>query len=200
MKYLDPDGNRFLTAKEKDFVSEILGDKSEFVTSAIILPLPGNRAVSLPVGVIGLTSNYQKQLNDHVSVNKLIHESYHQVQYFDHNSDKREKNLYEKISDKISSKNMTKLVFLSFVSEQFSYTLNNNEVYKYGSIDDIGKLSDITYLEAQAQFVGDFAELYYKIRYEGSLIGMKQLVKMNQIIENSGIYSEATKWIDENLK
>ncbi len=92
------------------------------------------------------------------------------------------------------------MVFLLFVSEQVSYSLNDNNVYKYGIIDDIDKLSDIPYLETQAQFVGDFAELYYKIRYEGSSIGMKQLVKMNQIVENSGINSEVTKWIDENLK
>ena len=112
--------------------------------------------------------------------------------HFDHNYDGNEKIIYEKISNSICSKIATKLIFLLFVPEQVSYSLNN--------IDDIDDLSDIPYLEAQAQFVGNFAELYYKIRYEDSSIGMKQLVKMNQIIENSGIYSEVTKWIDENLK
>jgi hypothetical protein len=57
---------------------------------------------------------------------------------FDHNYDGNEKNIYEKISNCICSKNATKLIFLLFVSEQVSYSFNNNDVNKLDESFAIG--------------------------------------------------------------
>ena len=64
------------------------------------------------------------------------------------------------------------------------------------------KLSDIPYLEEQAKLVGIYAALYTKFRRGDKISDEARaaLKDMNRILINSGIESEATKWVSENLE
>ncbi|MBP5437486.1 MAG: hypothetical protein J6Y30_05835 [Treponema sp.] len=62
-------------------------------------------------------------------------------------------------------------------------------------------------MESQAQFVGDYAEEYFKARYGGGFTGTEKqikskkenLLKMANIMSNSGFqFTEAVKWVLEN--
>lgn len=58
------------------------------------------------------------------------------------------------------------------------------------------------YYEAQAQMVGDFAELYSKAKAGEVLNGMqkKALKDAATILSNSGFESEAITWVKENVE
>ncbi|MEM5948959.1 hypothetical protein WKV44_10470 [Spirochaetia bacterium 38H-sp] len=73
--------------------------------------------------------------------------------------------------------------------------------YKITDLAEYNELSDMPYLESQAQMVGDFALLYYKARYGSGLSNAEQKVirEMSRILQNSGILSEAVTWVSENL-
>lgn len=61
-------------------------------------------------------------------------------------------------------------------------------------------LSDLPYLEAQAQFVGEYGSNYYGARYNNKEFDKTYLKQMANIMSNSGYGdTEAVKWI-ENLK
>jgi len=115
--------------------------------------------------------------------NSLIHEAFHQVQY--------------------SSKNGA---FLKLVEEQilkiFGKDVYASGNYKITSIAQYSDLDSMSYLEAQAQMVGDFGELYYTAKYTTtplSQIKKDALQEMSRIMKASGYESEATRWVDANF-
>ena len=76
----------------------------------------------------------------------------------------------------------------------------NNYTYKY-DLEKISSLSDLPYLEAQAQLVGDFAEFYYDERYSNGVKyswNKQDMKKMAEIMKNSGYNTEAVNWVLEN--
>ena len=96
--------------------------------------------------------------------------------------------------------------FQTLLFEQGLYSLRNIDVYSYGDYREIDlslydTLSDIPYYEAQAQMVGDFAELYSSAK-DGKYLTDKQKAALKEaarILSNSGFDSEAIKWVQTNI-
>lgn len=75
---------------------------------------------------------------------------------------------------------------------------------KYYITTDLSKyttLSDIQYCEAQAELVGNFAELYSKAKdgYNLSNKQKKAILNSAKILSNSGLNSEAIQWVIEKF-
>ena len=66
-------------------------------------------------------------------------------------------------------------------------------------------MSDLPYYEAQAQFVGDYAELYFQMRFDycspsQKETNQKKLREMARIMRNSGYgETEAVRWIENDM-
>ena len=81
----------------------------------------------------------------------------------------------------------------------------DNYTYQYSksNLAEYKTLSDLPFYEAQAQFVGDYAELYYAARFDQKLERYKEirLKQMAEIMRNSGYEeTEAVKWIESNIE
>lgn len=75
----------------------------------------------------------------------------------------------------------------------------DNYTYNY-NIYEIEKISDLLYLESQAELVGDFASYYYNERYSSGIYFFQQtdMKRMAEILYNSGFDTEAVRWVLEN--
>lgn len=81
---------------------------------------------------------------------------------------------------------------------RYVYQYEKNNLSKYKT------LSDLPFLESQAQFVGDYAELYFDARFgklQNPSENKTKLKQMAEIMKNSG-YEEtgAVKWILNEMK
>ena len=88
IKYVDPDGRRDMTADEKRFATEILGDKAPLDTR-IYQDETDFGSISLPTGDVFIQkSKYSDSMTDtSTQVSELMHELYHQVQYAEDDTD-----------------------------------------------------------------------------------------------------------------
>jgi len=126
----------------------------------------------------------------------LIHEFFHQVQYI----------LQPYGAGLIPLPGIGKSAWDKLVEEQI-WNSTGIDVYAPGDLyktdlSSYNTTSDIPYLESQAQMIGQFGKLYHQARYGGGINTAKErnaLIEMNRIILNSGIKSEATKWVSENI-
>ena len=219
INYTDPDGRIQRDALETRFVKEVLGDKGlEIFNKTTFLWVPsfgGNIKPSswnIGNGVTFLTTGiYSRPMASSYGRNMFIHELFHQMQYV---------NDPTKIS--IVPKNYFRLPFLNnleidtklgaFPSLVIEFKINLDmektwgiEEFTYNYSYDLSKyesLSDLGYLEAEAHFVADFAELYYDIRYGGEFAKYKKyrLKQMAEIMKNSGYDFEAVKWIENDMQ
>jgi len=180
---------------------------------------------SFPVfecGIVNLGSNhFSNPLDSLEGRDLLVHEMFHQVQYI---QDIPFANLIKEfiIHDRIiqfaeiAAENANKFGSATFINLtqkllEYSYNRANTrvppplDVYAY-DIDILfqkslsPKLSDLPYYEAQAELVGHFAKYYYEARHMQKLPHFygDRIIKMAQILENSGFITEATRWVYEN--
>ena len=104
----------------------------------------------------------------------LIHELYHQIQYSDALKGLRvvPKNPY-----KVPLPNNLSIKTIGAFPNLISELILNNEMSKIGienytynyNIYEIEKISDLSYLESQAELVGNFASYYYNERYSSGI-------------------------------
>lgn len=198
VRYIDPDGRTPLSSSEIKYIKEILGDIGKIATeNAHIISIKPERAASTPLFYlrqIWLPSDIcNNPLSSYEGKNTLIHESFHQVQY-----------LFEPGGCTMVT---GPSAFQILISEQGLYSLGGIDVYSYGdyTVTDLSQyktLSDIPYYEAQAQMVGDFAELYSRAK-NGEKLSENQINGLKNsaiILSNSGFKSEAIKWVNENIE
>ena len=221
VRYTDPDGKILNSVFELQFVKEVLGNDGLFAyLSAFRIKLSGkDRSGSFPIS-IGLILYSEDIYNDPMNSgdkgrNTFIHEIFHQMQYdtditaFPHlikeyflNEDIEKNGLFLGY-DYVESNN--------FVGFSINKVYDGNPVinYVYGyDIKNLSKyntLSDLPFYEAQAQLVGDFAELYYTARYGGGFdiytAPEKSTIIKEQarIMQKSNYNTEAVQWVLENF-
>lgn len=137
--------------------------------------------------------------------NTFIHELFHQIQYSINPS-----NFFSLINEYFLNEDVAKFGLnpsVKFIDHTGGMVLIpdystrvNNYTYKY-DLEKISSLSDLPYLEAQAQLVGDFAEFYYDERYSSGVKyswNKQNMKKMAEIMKNSGYNTEAVNWVLEN--
>ncbi len=214
VNYVDPDGRVLNSIFEKQFVQEVLGEKwLDVYEKTLYISVPEGRSGSFPImqGVIFYSKDvYDDPMNSgERGINTFIHEIYHQVQY---------------CTDLCAFPNLIKEFFINEdvakngVFLGYEYTSANNfigtsikkiydgnpvmnYVYNYDT-DNLSKytsLKDLPFYESRAEFVGDFAEMYYKVRYLNELSYGKELKQMAEILKNSGFNTEAVIWAQERF-
>jgi hypothetical protein len=199
VQYADPEGRRYISASEAKFIKEVLGDIGIKATKdAIVFSISGNRAGSTNIAYFGqiwlskgISSN---PLASKEGRNTFIHEVFHQIQEF-----------FEP-SGLLPNPVTGNSAMAKLIGEQWLYNDGKGEpIYDFGdytkiNLSQYSKLSDIPYYEAQAQMVGDFAELYSTAKSGGGLSdNQKTAIKdMANILNNSGFKSEAIQWVQEN--
>lgn len=219
VKYVDPDGRRDMTAEEKRFATEILGDKAPLDTR-IYQDETDFGSISLPTGDVFIQkSKYSDSMTDtSTQVSELMHELYHQVQYAEDDTDIKISlksllftgpgvgSLKLRLLYSIEAHGSFPKLLNEFVADELLYILSDhrivNYVYNYGDILKYKRLSNLPYLESQASFIEDFSNDYYLYRYSNfkPIESQKNLLKKQaQIMEASGIKSEATRWVLEDL-
>ena len=217
VKYIDPDGRIYKNEFEAIFVEQVLGEEglAVYYCSNFLPWAPEDCGISLPILPFMFIA-YDKATYDNPILNNkntFIHEIFHQIQYF---------------SD---PKAFVKLVGEFFLDEQMAkkgrligyethyfqgnggmYTTPvydgntvSRYVYQYEkfNLTKYKTLSDLPFYESQAQFVGDYADLYYEARYDEGLNSYDQYIlkQMARIMKNSGYEeTEAVKWIESNIK
>ena len=217
VKYIDPDGRIYKNEFEAIFVEQVLGEEglAVYYCSNFLPWAPEDCGISLPILPFMFIA-YDKATYDNPILNNkntFIHEIFHQIQYF---------------SD---PKAFVKLVGEFFLDEQMAkkgrligyethYLQGNGGmyttpvydgntvsryVYQYEkfNLTKYKTLSDLPFYESQAQFVGDYADLYYEARYDEGLNSYDQYIlkQMARIMKNSGYEeTEAVKWIESNIK
>ena len=216
IKYVDPDGRLFFNKFEAQFVKEVLGNKGlDVYYTSVYIPLSiEDRSASLPFaqGIVCYdTDTFCDPIGN--DPNTFIHELFHQIQYDflpisfvslikELLLNKQMENVGKKIGVKLventGNSNMSyKLVDIYDGKTLINYTYQYDE-----SLESYNSLRDLPFYEAQAQFVGDFAEDYYNARYGGGLdIESAALLKRKaEIMSNSGFRNtEAVKWILNEL-
>ena len=225
VRYIDPDGKRDMTAFEKKFATEILGKYAPLDTK-IYSNIANIGSFSSPTGFIIISKDYYSDsFSDSRTLSNMMHELFHQVQYNENPFSLHEFSAYLEIQVGLSSSNNKIILHASVEAEaQLKFDLGafsslageffvdgymkiksdgkiRNYVYRYGDIGQYNILSDFPYLESQASMVEQFSKLYYLSRHKGLNLDesqIQQMKKMAQILENSGIKSEATRWILEN--
>jgi hypothetical protein len=198
VRYVNPDGRIYDDPFEKEFVYQVLGEVGVFAyntTSFKILP-NGRRGGSFVNGWIFYEADtfVNPMANDK---NTFIHELFHQIQYYQNplcqidlikefflNEQKEHKGSikeYETISFHDGSM-YTKPIYDGIPIESFTYQYSPFNLSKYKT------LNDLPFYEAQAQFVGDYATLYFDARFGEGLPGYKKyrLRQMAQTMKNSG--------------
>ena len=219
VKYIDPDGRRDMTAEEKRFATEILGDKAPLDTK-IYQDETDFGSISLPTGDVFIQkSKYSDSMTDtSTQVSELMHELYHQVQYAEDDTDIKISlksllftgpgvgSLKLRLLYSIEAHGSFPKLLNEFVADELLYILSDhrivNYVYNYGDILKYKRLSNLPYLESQASFIEDFSNDYYLYRYSNfkPIESQKNLLKKQaRIMEASGIKSEATRWVLEDL-
>lgn len=217
VKYIDPDGRIYKNEFEAIFVEQVLGEEglAVYYCSNFLPWAPEDCGISLPI-LLFMFIAYDKATYDNPILNNkntFIHEIFYQIQYF---------------SD---PKAFVKLVGEFFLDEQMAkkgrligyethYLQDNGGmyttpvydgntvsryVYQYEkfNLTKYKTLSDLPFYESQAQFVGDYAELYFDARFGGGLHTYNQYIlkQMARIMKNSGYEeTEAVKWIESNIK
>ena len=216
IRYVDPDGRLFFNKFEAQFVKEVLGNKGlDVYYTSVYIPLSiEDRSASLPFaqGIVCYdTDTFCDPIGN--DPNTFIHELFHQIQYDflpisfvslikELLLNKQMENVGKKIGVKLventGNSNMSyKLVDIYDGKTLINYTYQYDE-----SLESYNSLRDLPFYEAQAQFVGDFAEDYYNARYGGGLdIESAALLKRKaEIMSNSGFRNtEAVKWILNEL-
>ena len=211
MKYLDPDGKIYTNKFEKEFVSQVLGPKGVYAynTTTFFLMLNGSRAGSFLTGhVFYEASTYLNPMSD---PNTFVHELYHQIQY-NQNPLCQIGLIKEFFLNKQMAKNGSIIGYEPhslhdggiYNTPIYDGKTVDNYTYKYGwNLSKYNTLDDLPFLESQAQFVGDYAELYYNARFNGgiSYSDENKLKEMSRIMKNSGYEeTEAVKWIESNIE
>ena len=215
IRYVDPDGRIQHDALEMRFIREVLGEKgleiynkTTFVWVPKISELIRPASWDISDGIIFLTSDiYSRPMASDYGRETLIHELYHQIQYAD--SPKGLKMVSKNPYKVPLPNNLTIRTKGAFPDLIYEFKLNNEmakigvEGYSYNyNIYEIEKLSDLTYLEAQAELVGDFAKYYYNERYSSGIYFHQQydMKRMAEILKNSGFDTEAVRWVLENYQ
>ncbi|WP_253687454.1 MULTISPECIES: RHS repeat-associated core domain-containing protein [unclassified Treponema] len=200
VKYTDPDGrkSRSISSNELSYIEEILGTIGKNINNNVtIKSSPINGSASLAWKTIYLDKEiFNNPLASDHGKKTLIHEAFHQVQYFFDSAGAGIIPL-----PKLFPSAWDRLVINERIYSLFSDVYKSGD-YELTDISKYNKLSDIPYLEGQAQLVGIYAALYTKFR-RGDKMSDKDraaLKDMNRILINSGITSEATKWVSENLQ
>jgi hypothetical protein len=199
---IDPDGERDISVAEAAFIREILGDVGTMATRRTKIYIsPNGRGASLRSfysGQIYLEqSHFVAPLSSYEGKEELLHEVYHQVQeMFEPGG------IFFGMSLTGPTSAVDKLDY-----EQGLYNSGIN-VYAAGDYTAVGtdlskhsSLSQLPYYESQAELVGKFASLYSRAK-DGTVLNTyeKQSLKnMARIMSNSGIDSEATRWVKENF-
>ena len=200
VKYEDPDGNetRSVSAKELSYITDILGTIGENINYNVTIkssPISGSASVVWKTIYLD-KSIFHNPLASDYGKETLIHEAFHQVQYCSDNAGSGIiplPKLFPSAWDRLAINE--RIYFLFF-------DVYESGDYKLADISKYNKLSDIPYLEGQAEMVGIYASLYTKFKRgnkmsDGDRVALKE---MNCILINSGIDSEATKWVSENLQ
>lgn len=202
VRYVDPDGRMYNNPFEKEFVYQVLGAVGVFVyNSSIILPVPNIwRAGSFIGGLV------------FYDWNTFIHELFHQIQY------NLDFGAFPKLIQEYALNNQmaengsiigTEKCYRPDGSYYYKYIYDgktiDNYTYQYSNsnLSEYKTLSDLPFYEAQAQFVGDYAELYFKARFGNGIDSYNQykLKQMARIMKNSGYEeTEAVKWIESNIE
>jgi hypothetical protein len=202
---------------EREFVKEILGDLGEkMYKNAWFIRLPLNQNIaaglSLPsftffrAGTIWLSEPYfsaaeKGAMRDTYGRFLLIHEVYHQMQY---NQGFSFGVLLRLVSE--FCKNKAESKGENAHGGRYVYAAYKNVLH------DISVLDELEFLESQAELVGIFAAKYFYERYaqEGFYVDnndrgilknvdLRDFIKMAKILKNSGIDTEATRWVLENI-
>jgi len=159
-------------------------------------------------GVILLTSDiYSRPMASDYGRKTFIHELFHQIQYA--NNPKAVKITPKNIHRLPLPNNISFKIVGAFPELISEFKLNmemsiefgkENYTYDYGNLFKIEKISDLQYLESQAELVGDFAQYYYNERYSSGIYLHQQIdmKRMAEILKNSGFNTEAVQWVLEN--
>ena len=214
IKYTDPDGRIYNDPFEKEFVYQVLGDVGVFAyntTSFKILP-NGFRGGSFVNGWIFYEADtfVNPMENDK---NTFIHELFHQIQYFQNPACQidlaKEYFLNEQMAKKGSIKGYETHYFQGnggmYLKPIYDGNTVDNYTYQYSqfNLSKYKTLSDLPFYEAQAQFVGDYASLYFDARFGEGLPEYKKsrLKQMAQTMKNSGYEdTEAVRWILNDME
>ena len=211
VRYIDPDGRVGKDYREPTFVNEVLGKKGlDVYTSSIYVMLPSEfRSASWDIlgGLVFLSSDiFYNPMASSDGRNTLIHELYHQIQYSEDKyclkiclKNKTDIPLPCNLTIKWNEGAFSKLIGEFNLNKEMEKNGIKNYTYNYGNLSKINKLSDLVFLESQAQLVGDFAQYYYDHRYSGDTSFNKtDLKRMAEILKNSGYDTEAVRWVLEN--
>ena len=215
VRYIDPDGRMYKNPFEKEFVCQVLGSKgvNAYEHSWKFSISDKYRSGSLIFGFVFYESDvYDNPMEKGKNVNTFIHELFHQVQYgsdigafpelileYCLNKDKAEYGSIIGIETcyDFNGSSYIKYVYDSKPVDNYTYQYESWNLSKYNT------LSDLPFLESQAQFVGDYAELYFEARF-GNGIGtytQYKLKQMARIMKNSGYEdTEAVRWIENDIK
>ena len=222
VRYIDPDGRETFEIThcipgfnfERKFVQQVLGEIGTWIyDNAIIWPLAvDGRSGSFPLMNIAYDPKVAANpiLEDK---NTFIHEIYHQIQYltipnaFFTLIDEFELNeqmaKYGNLIGYEAGQSANNILGCTLIKPVYDGKTVINYTYQYDkSLKNYTSLKDLPFLESQAQFVGDYAEEYYKARYgEGLNAEASALLKRRaEIMSNSGYkYTEAVKWILNEL-
>ena len=200
LAYIDPDGrkSRPISSNELSYIKEILGTIGKNINDNVtIKSSPINGSVSLAWKTIYLDKAiFDNPLASDHGKETLIHEAFHQVQYFFDSAGAGIIPL-----PKLFPSAWDRLAINERIYSLFSDVYKSGD-YELTDISKYNKLSDIPYLEGQAKLVGIYAALYTKFRRGDKMSDEARaaLKDMNRILINSGIESEATKWVSENLQ
>jgi len=218
VRYIDPDGRETFFIPgfdfERKFVQQVLGEIGTWIyDNAIIWPLAVNgRSGSFPLMNIAYDPKVAANpiLEDK---NTFIHEIYHQIQYltipnaFFTLIDEFELNeqmaKYGNLIGYEAGQSANNILGCTLIKPVYDGKTVINYTYQYDkSLKNYTSLKDLPFLESQAQFVGDYAEEYYKARYGGVVDAEASalLKRRAEIMSNSGYkYTEAVKWILNEL-
>ena len=215
---MDPDGRIFFNKFEAQFVKEVLGNNGLYIyyTTAYFPFSKDGRSGSFPF-VYGMIFYDKATYNNPIENGKniFIHEIFHQVQYLTNplsflklieefglnNQMANEGSIIGSVTLTRHDESTYKKYFYDGITKE-DYTYGY-EKWNLSKMKNYNNLSDLPYFESQAQFVGDYAELYFNERYgeSGNDYDRKRLYQMSRIMSNSGYENtEAVKWCQENLK
>jgi RHS repeat-associated protein len=198
VKYIDPDGlsPRPLTLHEQEYVFEILGTYL-FDRGIKVDNFGSNGSISLPWSNIYIDNSRLPPLDNARNKGNFIHEIFHQYQYSKHPVRAAVGLFFEMISNEIVRKITPPEKKVGYSIDNTSYRLGdyrhaNALLNSYQTLDDIPK-------EAQAELVGNFAELYSLLK-DGRNLNDRQANAIRQsarIMKNSGINSYAVEYVNE---
>jgi len=203
VRYIDPDGRYPYSKETADFIKEVFGSKGTRALENVSYKVILNNYDACSLTFLWNTERviflnipcYENPMATNSTRNDFAHEVFHQIQYTNQIDPDINIDFYD--ASPFSVLGIEKIS--GIISNIFNLDI---DVYDYGDLSQYNKLSDFINYEAQAQMAGDFADLYYQARYVGidlSLDKKRQLKESVRIFENSGMVTEATKWIKENF-